>query len=222
MASRTAIKDRTSALARPTLRTVIAGCVLVLLTSCSTPSDSGSSRRPSSPLLDTDSKDVAVDSHAPRVLFPVPEFQLTEQNGAPFGTQDLAGNIWIANFIFTNCTATCPKQTSRFEALQQHAQHWPDYDRVRLISITVDPERDTVAELRSYADLHQADHQHWKFLTGNRAEITRISKDGFKLPVSDESDDPSIPITHSSQFVLVDSRGNIRGFYDGLSDEDFR
>ncbi len=155
------------------------------------------------------------------ILIDAPEFKLTDQLGHTFGTDELRGRVWVANFIFTHCTATCPKQTENIAALQRRAQRWPDWDRVRLVSITVDPERDTPARLHEYADLHQADHEHWRFLTGDRAELTRISKDGFKFPVSDASSSSSAPITHSSRFVLIDSQRRIRGFYDGLSEDDF-
>jgi cytochrome oxidase Cu insertion factor (SCO1/SenC/PrrC family) len=154
----------------------------------------------------------------PPVLFPAPEFTLTDQSGNAFGTKDLGGQVWIANFIFTHCTATCPMQTKKLAVLQERAGRWPDWDRVRLVSISVDPERDTTAVLREYAQAHRADEAHWKFLTGERAELARISKDGFKLPVSDPG---ATPITHSSKLILVDSRGKIRGYYDALSSQDF-
>lgn len=177
-------------------------------------------RRPTTPLNDTQEE---IGADAPRVLFDAPRFQLTDQNGKSFGSSELSGNVWIATFMFTHCVATCPKQTARFETLQRQLQSWPDADRVWLVSITVDPERDTVEQLRQYADQHQADDNHWRFLRGDRAEIVRISKEGFMLPVSDESDeadDASAPITHSAQFALVDTHGRVRGLYDGLSADD--
>jgi protein SCO1/2 len=156
----------------------------------------------------------------PPILFAAPKFELTDQTGGAFGTQQLAGHVWIANFMFTNCAATCPRQTTRLAELHRHARRWPDWERIRLVSITVDPERDSVKALHEYAEQHQADHERWKFLTGDRAELTTISKEGFKLPVSGAAQ-ASTPITHSSRFVLVDAQLRVRGYYESLDDEDY-
>ncbi|MFN0020238.1 MAG: FG-GAP-like repeat-containing protein [Pirellulaceae bacterium] len=182
------------------------------------PAKAGTGKTTTEPGFATDGNKTNVTSKgALPILFAAPEFTLTDQSENTFGTKDLSGRVWIANFIFTHCTATCPMQTDKLAELQREASRWPDWDRVRMVSITVDPERDTTAKLREYAKAHQADEQHWKFLTGKRAEIARISKDGFKLPVSDAD---ATPITHSSKFILVDAKGQIRGFYDGISDQD--
>ena len=157
----------------------------------------------------------------PPILFAAPNFALTDQTGKSFGTQQLAGRVWIANFMFTNCAATCPRQATRLVELHAHARRWPDWDRLRLVSITVDPERDTASKLYEYAQQHQADHERWKFLTGDRGELAKISKDGFKLPASGGAEHSSTPITHSSRFILVDSQLRIRGYYESLDDKDY-
>ena len=157
----------------------------------------------------------------PPILFAAPKFTLTNQTGERFGTQQLAGRVWIANFMFTQCAATCPRQATRLAELDQHAHRWPDWQRIRLVSITVDPERDTVGKLHEYAEQHQADHERWKFLTGDRDEIVSISKEGFKLPASGGAAHASTPITHSSRFVLVDAQNRIRGYYESLDDKDY-
>jgi hypothetical protein len=102
--------------------------------------------------------------------------------------------------------------------LQQYMHRWPDFERVRLVSITVDPEHDTSERLREYAAAHHADDARWKFLTGDRSAIWDISRNGFKLPVSEGAADSTSPITHSAQFILVDSRLRVRGYYDSQSD----
>ncbi|MSR56490.1 MAG: SCO family protein [Planctomycetaceae bacterium] len=107
-------------------------------------------------------------SSSPPVLLAAPEFQLTDQTGSAFGSNDLEGCVWIANFMFTRCTATCPRQTAQFEELQRRLQRLPDWDRIRLISFTVDPENDTASRLHEYAEAHRADSTRWKFLTGTR------------------------------------------------------
>ena len=157
----------------------------------------------------------------PRVLFPLPEFELTDQAGAKYGTRQLLGRAWVGNFVFTRCKATCPVQTAKLADFQRQARRWPDWSRVRLVSISVDPEFDTPAVLADYASGYRADESSWKFLTGEREAIWKLSKEGFKLPVLDSPDDGG-PITHSPKFVLVDPAGRVRGFYDSGDDRDVR
>lgn len=157
----------------------------------------------------------------PPILFAAPKFALTDQTGERFGTQQLAGKVWIANFMFTQCAATCPRQAARLSELDRHARRWPDWQRIRLVSITVDAQRDTVGKLHEYAEAQQADHARWKFLTGDGDEIARISKEGFKLPASGGAAHASTPITHSSRLVLVDAQNRIRGYYESLDDKDY-
>ncbi|MDQ2949786.1 MAG: SCO family protein, partial [Acidobacteriota bacterium] len=83
----------------------------------------------------------------------VPEFQLTAQTGQPFDSKVLAGNIWVADFIFTNCPGPCPRMTSQMHQVQEAVFKMPD---VRLISFTVDPARDTPPVLAAYAKQHHA------------------------------------------------------------------
>lgn len=162
----------------------------------------------------------SVTTMKPPVLFGTPEFELTDQNGEKFPSRELVGRVWIANFFFTHCQATCPRQTAKLAELQTRIGRWPHRNRVRFLSITVDPERDTPARLLEYAVQNKADSTRWKFLTGDRGELRRISKEGFKFPVADNADDTANPITHSSRFVLVDAQSRVRGVYESLSNED--
>jgi len=139
----------------------------------------------------------------------VPVFQLTNQNGQPFGSAQLAGKIWIADFIYTTCPGPCPMISSRMSELQKPLKKTD----VRLVSFSVDPEKDTPEVLRSYAERLQAEPGRWDFLTGLKSVIYKLSHDGFKLAVSDGSDAQGIPV-HSTRMVLVDRHGQIRGYYD--------
>src|SRR6266498_4711150 len=139
----------------------------------------------------------------------VPSFQLTNQNGQPFGSAQLADKIWIADFIYTTCPGPCPMISSRMSELQKPLEK----TEVHLVSFSVDPEKDTPAILRSYAERLQAEPGRWDFLTGPKSAIYKLSHDGFKLAVSDGSDAQGIPV-HSTRMVLVDRHGQIRGYYD--------
>jgi protein SCO1 len=139
----------------------------------------------------------------------VPSFQLINQNGQPFGSPQVTGKIWIADFIYTTCPGPCPMISSRMSELQKPLEKTD----VHLVSFSVDPEKDTPQVLRGYAEKLQADPARWDFLTGPKSAIYKLSHEGFKLAVSDGSGEQGIPV-HSTRMVLVDRGGKIRGYYD--------
>jgi protein SCO1/2 len=141
----------------------------------------------------------------------VPPFQLVNQNGQPFSSHQLAGKIWIADFIFTACPGPCPMISSRMSELQKPLKKTD----VHLISFSVDPEKDTPEVLRGYAEKLHAEPQRWDFLTGSKAAIYDLSKNGFRLAASDGTEEAGVPV-HSTRIVLVDRHGKIRGYYDAL------
>lgn len=153
------------------------------------------------------------------ILVTLPEFDLIDQDGTAFGTAQLREKVWIANFIFTTCKATCPRQTAEMAELQKKLQERSDWADIQLVSISVDPKHDTPEVMATYAKEFGADFGHWKFLTGTRDAIWDLSQKGFKLPVGENPKDKAMPLFHSPKFVLVDFYGRIRGFYDGLNPE---
>lgn len=143
----------------------------------------------------------------------VPEFSLIERSGKQITLADLRGSVWVADFIYTTCTDTCPMQTAAMARLQEE---WHDKEELKLVSFSVDPEKDTAEVLSRYADRYGADGQHWLFLTGAKEEISRLVQKGFKLsaaPVVNAGNSESV-IIHSPRFVLVDKQAQIRGYYD--------
>jgi protein SCO1/2 len=144
----------------------------------------------------------------------VPSFQLTNQNGQSFGSAQLAGKIWIADFIYTTCPGPCPMISGRMSELQKPLEKTD----VHLVSFSVDPEKDTPKVLQAYAEKLQAEPGRWDFLTGSKSAIYKLSHDGFKLAVTDGSDAQGLPV-HSTRMVLVDRRGQIRGYYDATEPE---
>jgi protein SCO1/2 len=137
----------------------------------------------------------------------VPAFELTDQSGQPFGSRQLLGKIWVADFIYTTCPGPCPMISSRMSETQKPLR---DTD-VKLVSFTVDPQHDTPAVLQGYATRLNAQPERWTFLTGDKETIYRLSRDGFKLATADG--DSAGPI-HSTRMILVDRGGSIRGYYD--------
>ncbi|MBI4571708.1 MAG: SCO family protein [candidate division NC10 bacterium] len=117
-----------------------------------------------------------------RIFGTVPDFSLIERSGRRITLAELRGRVWIANFIYTHCTDTCPLQSARMARLQ--ADFSPELD-VRLVSITVDPEQDTPAVLVEYANRFGADRDRWLFLTGEKKAIYTLALEGFRLSVAD-------------------------------------
>jgi protein SCO1/2 len=148
---------------------------------------------------------------APPVIGEVPEFRFTDQSGAAFGSRELAGRVWVGDFIFTQCRAACPGMTARFVGLQRAIESRPELaDSVRLVSFSVDPERDSPERLREFAKRHGAKAEFWSFLTAPSGAVAELSLEAFALT----ADPPSTGgPTHSDRFVLVDRQGRLRGNY---------
>ena len=144
----------------------------------------------------------------------VPAFELTNQNERPFGSTQLLGKIWIADFIYTTCPGPCPMISSRMSELQKPLEKTD----VHLVSFTVDPARDTPQILRGYAEKLQAEPDRWDFLTGSQSAIYGLSRNGFKLTISDGKEEKGIPV-HSTRMILVDRHGEIRGYYDAAESD---
>lgn len=142
----------------------------------------------------------------------VPPFRITDQRGKPFALPDLAGRVWIANFMFTSCPDVCPLLTERMAGLRRRLA--PYGDAVHFVSFSVDPETDTPPVLARYARKHGADAPNWSFLTGPIDDLRRVVVEGFKESMQ-AVHDPGKPanVLHGSHFVLVDGRATIRGYY---------
>ncbi|MCB9883652.1 MAG: SCO family protein [Planctomycetes bacterium] len=145
--------------------------------------------------------------------FSVPTFRFENVDGGTLSRDDLLGKVWVADLIFTNCTGQCSTMSESMATLQGLVD---GLDDVRLVSISVDPGRDTAEVLRAYATRHGADPQRWSFLRGSEAEVRSLSVDGFKLGSLDDI------LLHSSRFVLVDRAGRIRRWYDGMSADEMQ
>ena len=138
----------------------------------------------------------------------VPDFTLIERSRRSVTRQDLAGQVWVADFIFTRCAGICPVMSSNMQKLQERLP-----GEVRLVSFSVDPSNDTPEVLTEYAKRYNADADRWLFLTGDHQAMQKLSIDGFKLALDPSGGTAAEPIIHSSRFVLIDRQGHIRGYY---------
>ncbi len=135
----------------------------------------------------------------------VPAFTLTAHTGEEFDSnKQLAGRVWVADFIFTSCTGPCPRMSARMRRLQDDLADLPE---VRFVSFTVDPDRDTPEVLAAYARRYQAEANRWRFLTGPIDRLDDLNRNAFALG------DVKGNLDHSTRFVLVDRRGVVRGYY---------
>ncbi len=162
-----------------------------------------------------------IEGNPPRILAEVPDFSLIDQEKNINKKMDLMGHIWVVNFMFTECKEICPLQTSAMNVLNKNLAEFPNYRSIKLISISVDPENDSPKVLREYIKNRNLNTKQWKFFTGEREDIWNLSKNGFKLPVAENSKDLQMPILHGSHFVLVDPQGKIRGYYNALTQDGF-
>ncbi len=136
-------------------------------------------------------------------LYQVPAFEYTDQYGEQISNDIFDNHINVVDFIFTNCPGLCPMMASRMTRFYDEYENNP---RVRFISFSVDPARDSLEAIKDYARRYEVDDKRWLFLRTD-STINAFYEYGFKLG-------GELPRGHSGAFVLVDQNGIIRGYYD--------
>jgi protein SCO1/2 len=147
----------------------------------------------------------------------IPAYYLTAQDGSSFSSESITGKIVVANFFFTSCTTICPRMMHNLQTV--HEQYRNDED-VMFISTTVDPVLDTPERLSRYAE-HINARDNWRFLTGDKPVIYELARHGYFLTAS-EGNGGEHDFVHSESIVLVDTRGRIRGYYNGLDEKSMK
>jgi protein SCO1/2 len=155
----------------------------------------------------------------PPVLHQVPAFELVDANGQPFGSDELRGHVYVANFFFTRCPSICPPLMQGVARLQQR-YHEAGLDDIRLISISADPAYDTPEQLRAVQSGYGADPERWRLLTGTPDAIRALAVQGFRVAHGEKVDtgDGGFDIAHTGKLMLVDPDGGLRGYYDSDSE----
>lgn len=165
----------------------------------------------------------------PDRLFEVPSFSLTNCDNQTISNDDLKGNVWVVDFIFTRCGGPCPLMTQRLksvqDALRENGLLAPEA-KVRLVSISVDPGYDSPEVLSEYAQTWGIDLGSWYLLTGPEKETLELIREGFKITAtrqgSGTEDMAAMPsIVHSTNFLLVDQEGWVTRIFH-LDDEGLR
>ena len=151
---------------------------------------------------------------APPVLRQAPEWRLVDQEGENFGSNDLAGEVYVASFLFTRCATVCPRLTASLRQLERRYRE-EGVEGVRLVSFSVDPEHDTPERLHKYAESRGVELERWSLVTGAEDELRSIVLDGFAMPMGERLDLAGglVDVAHATRLVLVDRGGGIRGYY---------
>jgi protein SCO1/2 len=146
------------------------------------------------------------------VIKTAPDFTLTTQDGSKLSSSDLKGNVLLVSFIFTTCNGTCPATTHRMSQIQEELKNRNllKDSRVRLLSISLDPARDTPEVLSGYMKLYDADPACWTFLTGPPDQVAGVVKSWgmWAKPAANGQ------LDHPSRIFLLDSQYRIREIYN--------
>jgi len=145
------------------------------------------------------------------------DFSFLDQNGKTITQKDVKGKIFVAEYFFTTCQTICPIMNKQ---MQRVHEAYRENDKVNILSFTVNPEIDTVEQMKRYADEHKADAEKWHFLTGEKDKLYELARKSFfvlKPAESQNLGDVGSDFIHTNNFVLVDQEMRIRGYYDGTN-----
>jgi protein SCO1/2 len=144
-------------------------------------------------------------------------FSFQNQDGKTISTQDMKGNIAVVEYFFTTCKSICPIMNQQMQRVNKAFKGEND---LQIFSFTVDPETDDVAQMKKYANRHQATSGKWHFLTGKKEDLYALARKSFfvlKPAEAQNLGDAGSDFIHTNNFVLVDKQLRIRGYYDGTS-----
>ncbi len=146
----------------------------------------------------------------------IADFSFTNQNGKTITQKDYEGKIYVADFFFTTCGSICPIMTNNMKAVQQAFLH---NSSVMILSHSVTPEQDSVPILKKYALKKGVIDSKWNIVTGNKKEIYRLARKSY-LAVKQGKPSELYDMVHTENFILVDAKKRVRGFYDGTKKEE--
>lgn len=138
-----------------------------------------------------------------------PDFSSMNFDGRTVSRRDLDGKVYIAYFFFTSCGGPCPVMNSKANVLQAEFAGEKDF---RIVGFTVDPDNDNVEQLARYAERYNAKPGVWSMLRNEKPVVAELASKGYMMG------DADVPAMHSTRFALVDRKGMIRGYYDGMDD----
>lgn len=144
-------------------------------------------------------------------------FKFLNQEGKWITDRDMKGKVSVVEYFFTSCKSICPIMNSQMQRIQQK---FTDTEAIRIFSFTVDPDVDSVAQMKRYASEHRANSRQWHFLTGEKSALYKLARRSFFILKPAEAQnlgDAGSDFIHTNNFVLVDQKLRIRGYYDGTN-----
>jgi protein SCO1/2 len=148
----------------------------------------------------------------------IADFSFVNQNGKTITQKDYEGKVYVADFFFTTCGSICPKMTTNLAEVQKAVINNP---KVMLLSHTVFPETDSVPVLKAYALKNGVIDSKWNLVTGDKKAIYTMARKSY-LAVKLGKPEQLYDMVHTENFVLVDTKKRVRGFYDGTKKEDMK
>ena len=148
----------------------------------------------------------------------IANFSLINQNGKTITQENYKGKIYVADFFFTTCQTICPIMTGHMADVQKEILN---DDEVMLLSHSVTPEIDTVAQLKRYAIKKGVNDKKWNLVTGDKKQIYELARKSY-LAVKTLGDGGAFDMIHTENFMLIDKKRQIRGFYDGTNKDDIK
>lgn len=146
----------------------------------------------------------------------IADFSLINQNGETITQKDYEDKIYVADFFFTTCQTICPIMTDHMKDIQEELM---EDDDILLLSHSVTPEIDSVAQLKSYAIEKGVLDAKWNLVTGDKKQIYELARKSY-LAVKTDGDGGPYDMIHTENFMLIDKKKQLRGFYDGTNEED--
>lgn len=163
-----------------------------------------------------------VDSslHSVGMNHKIGKFSFLNQNGKLITDKDLIGKVFVAEYFFTTCGTICPMMNIQMQRVQSA---FLGNDFFKILSFTVNPEVDSVSQMKIYAEAHHANENQWHFLTGKKTELYSLARKSFfvlKPAEAQNLGDAGGDFIHTNNFVLIDEKMRIRGYYDGTSSKE--
>ncbi|MEZ4792232.1 MAG: SCO family protein [Gelidibacter sp.] len=146
----------------------------------------------------------------------IADFSLINQNGKTITQDDYKGKIYVADFFFTTCQTICPIMTEHMSKIQKAILN---DDEVMLLSHSVTPQIDSVAQLKKYALEKGVNDHKWNLVTGDKKQIYELARKSYMAVKTDGNGD-DYDMIHTENFMLIDKKRQIRGYYDGTKPED--
>lgn len=150
----------------------------------------------------------------------VEPFSFTNQDGKPFTNEDMKGKVAVVNYFFTTCTSVCPRMNNN---IKTHYDALKDNPDVLFVSLTSDPQRDSVPVLKRYADSMQVNTAQWQFLTGRKDSLYKTARYSFRIDDPDNFvTNESVDFLHTQFVALVNRKGEVVKIYDGLKPSELK